>query len=89
MADPSIASDRTWADAELWARDAFAQWAYECRTFNALTMAEQTAVVHAVHLIAESLRLYLAGDVDLSAWHRTQLQFGAQTVDALASERRS
>ena len=72
--------DRTIHDAELWARDEYAQAEFG-KTFNALTVDQQSTVYQRVHNIARALELYLSGDVEpMNAWRREQVQPGATTA---------
>jgi hypothetical protein len=51
---------RTWADAELWCRDSFAQATYR-RTFNVLTPEQQGVVLVIVQRVVTDCQFYLMG----------------------------
>jgi O-phosphoseryl-tRNA(Cys) synthetase len=73
----SAANGRTWADAELWCRDAFAQASYR-RTFNALTLEQQNVVLQIVQRVVTDAQFYLAGIPEpMNEYTRAQVQPGA------------
>jgi hypothetical protein len=65
---------RTWADAELWCRDAFAQATYR-KTFNVLTPAQQSVVVVIVQRVVTDAQFYLLGFPEpMNDYTRAQVQ---------------
>jgi hypothetical protein len=65
---------RTWADAELWCRDAFAQATYR-RTFNVLTPAQQSIVMVIVQRVVTDCQFYLLGFPEpMNDYTRSQVQ---------------
>jgi hypothetical protein len=75
-----MSEPRTWADAELFARDYYAEREYH-RTFNALGLDEQLLVILRVQAITAAIELYMEGYAEpLSDWSRAQVQYGAATA---------
>jgi hypothetical protein len=70
---------RTFEDAELLARDMFAQQFYGNRTFNGLSLEEQRSVAEAVACVAANMLFYLSGYAEpISDWQREQVMVGAK-----------
>jgi hypothetical protein len=76
---------RTWADAELWCRDSFAQATYR-RTFNVLTPEQQQIVLVIVQRVVTDCQFYLMGFPEpMNDYTRAQVQPGATTARPLTA----
>lgn len=76
-------SNRTWEDAELWARDYHAQLQFG-KSFNYLTSDQQNQVAQVVRRIVSGAELYLGGFVEpMNGWTRRATRLGARPSDWL------
>jgi hypothetical protein len=78
MSTRSIAHDRTFADAELWARDYCAGELHHRKTFNALTLEQQAEVIKMMHIGTMAIQMYMTGMCEpMNDYIREKVQLGA------------